>query len=86
MRCERCEQDERTPVKHAKLAERHGQVAVILDVPMEECQACGDRWFRWEVAGRLDELLAPILATGAEFATAHFTEAQNTSPNIDTSL
>ncbi len=46
MACERCNQDERVPVKRAKLAERDGKVAVVLDVPMEECPSCGDRWAR----------------------------------------
>ena len=72
MACERCNQGERLRVKRAKLAERDGKVAVVLEVPMEECPACGDRWLDWDVAKRLDELLRTMLAGDAEVATRHF--------------
>lgn len=72
MRCERCDQGDRLPVERAKLAERDHRVAVVLDVPMEECPACGDRWLRWDVAGRLDEMLTEMLAGDIEVATRHF--------------
>lgn len=72
MRCERCDQGDRRPVQRAKLAERDHRVAVVLDVPMEECLACGDRWLRWVVAGRLDEMFTEMLAGDIEVATRHF--------------
>lgn len=72
MVCERCEQGERVAVRRAKVAERDGKVAVVLEVPMEECPACGDRWLAWEVAGRLDELLNAMLSGDVEVATRHF--------------
>jgi YgiT-type zinc finger domain-containing protein len=72
MRCERCDQGERQPIERAKLAERDGKVAVVLDVPMQECPACGDRWLTWDVARRLDELLTAMLASDVEVATRHF--------------
>ncbi len=72
MRCERCDQGDRRPVKRAKLAERDGKVAVVLDVPMEECPACADRWLEWDVATRLDALLNAMLAGDVEVATRHF--------------
>ena len=72
MRCERCDQGDRRTVTRAKLAERDGKVAVILEVPMEECPACGDRWLDWDIARRLDELLTTTLAGDAEVATRHF--------------
>jgi len=72
IRCERCDQGERVPVRRAKAAERVGRVAVVLDVPMEECPACGERYLTWEVAAQLDELLSAMLAGGAEVATRHF--------------
>jgi YgiT-type zinc finger domain-containing protein len=75
MRCERCDQGERHSVKRAKLAERDGKVAVVLDVPMEECPACGDRWLAWDVARRLDELVSEMLASDVEVATRHFASA-----------
>lgn len=72
MRCERCDQEERRPVKRAKLAERDGRVAVVIGVPMEECPACGDRWLAWDVAKRLDVLLREMLAGDVEVVTRHF--------------
>jgi YgiT-type zinc finger domain-containing protein len=72
MACERCKQSQRVSVKRAKLAERDGKVAVVLDVPMEECPSCGDRWLAWDVAKRLDELLRTMLASDVEIATRHF--------------
>lgn len=72
MRCELCNQDERRPVRRAKLAERDGKVAVVLDVPMQECPACAERWLDWDVAQRLDELLNSMLAGDVELATRHF--------------
>jgi YgiT-type zinc finger domain-containing protein len=72
MRCEHCDQGDRQPVTRAKLAERDGKVAVVLEVPMEECQACGERWLPWDVARRLDELVMAILAGDVEVGTRHF--------------
>jgi YgiT-type zinc finger domain-containing protein len=71
-RCERCDQGLRVAVRRAKSAERDGKVAVVLEVPMEECPACGDRWLAWDVARRLDELLTEALAGDVEVATRHF--------------
>ena len=75
MRCERCDQGDRVEVRRAKTAEQDGRVAVVLEVPMEECPACGDRWLRWEVAARLDELLTEMLGTGEDLTTRRFDEA-----------
>lgn len=72
MRCQRCEQGDRRSIRAAKLAERNGKVAVVLEVPMEECEACGERWLDWDVAARLDELLNAMLAGDVEVATRHF--------------
>lgn len=72
MVCERCSQADRVAVRRAKLAERAGKVAVVLDVPMQECPACGERWLDWDVARRLDELLNSMLTGDVEIATRHF--------------
>jgi YgiT-type zinc finger domain-containing protein len=75
MMCERCSQGERTPVRRAKTAERDGRVALVLDVPMEECPACGDRWMTWETAQRLDQLLHSMFEQDEEIVTRHFDSA-----------
>jgi YgiT-type zinc finger domain-containing protein len=72
MRCERCDQADRQPVRRAKVAERDGRVAVVLGVPMEECPACGEHWLQWETAVRLDEILTAMLASVVVVATRHF--------------
>jgi len=56
-------------VRRAKTAERDGKVAVVLEVPIEECPSCGDRWMSWEVSRRLDELLRSMLDSDVELAT-----------------
>jgi YgiT-type zinc finger domain-containing protein len=72
MRCTTCDQAERLPVRRAKLAERDGRVAVVLDVPMEECPSCGTRWLTMDVAKQLDAALDALLAGGAETSTSHW--------------
>ncbi len=71
-RCSHCDQGDRVAVRRAKTAERGGRVAVVLDVPMEECSACGERYLEWDVAQHLDRLLDAMLSGGAEVATRHF--------------
>ncbi len=61
MRCQRCDRGDRVAVRRAKPAQLHHRAAVVLDVPTEECPACGDDWLRWLVAGRLDENLGEML-------------------------
>jgi Zn-finger nucleic acid-binding protein len=79
MRCKRCDQVERRPINRAKLAERDNRVAVVLDVPMEECPACAGRWLMWDVASRLDDLLTAMLTNDVEVATRHFSKAKTAS-------
>ncbi len=79
MRCTTCDQAERQPVRRAKLAERDGRVAVVLDVPMEECPSCGVRWLTIDVAKRLDLALDALLAAGAETATNHWDQLSSSA-------
>lgn len=71
-RCERCDQGDRQAVRRAKMVERSGRVAIVLDVPMEECSACAERYLDWDTAERLDQLLTAMLAGDVEIATRHF--------------
>lgn len=75
MSCERCGQQDRVSARRAKVTEREGRVALVLEVPMKECPSCGDRWLSWETAGRLDELSTSMLANDVEVATRHFDSA-----------
>ena len=75
MRCERCEQADRLPVRRAKLAEGDGKVAIAFGVPMFECPACAKRWLDWKVARRLDEQLTAMLAGEMDLAVRQFDNA-----------
>jgi YgiT-type zinc finger domain-containing protein len=79
MRCETCDQAERTAVHRAKMVERDGHVAVVTGVPMEECPACGERWLSFGVAETLDAILRRLVASGAETATAHWDDLAPTA-------
>lgn len=63
--CDACGGDDRSRAQRAKTAERHGRVAVVAGVPMEECPACGSRWFDVHTAEALDGILRTILGDGA---------------------
>lgn len=63
MRCEVCDNGDRRPDRRPHVETRDGRVAVVTDIPVSECLACGEFWFAEEVALRLDELLAGMLAT-----------------------
>jgi YgiT-type zinc finger domain-containing protein len=63
MRCEVCDNGDRRPGRRPYVETREGRVAVVTDVPVSECPACGEVWFAEEVALRLDELLTGMLAT-----------------------
>lgn len=49
-RCERCDQDEGRQEPRARLAERYGRSALVLDVPVQVCLACGQVWLTIAVA------------------------------------
>jgi YgiT-type zinc finger domain-containing protein len=49
-----CGAHERRLVRRARLAERDGRVAVVRDVPMEECTVCGELWLPDHLSERLD--------------------------------
>ena len=74
-RCQRCDQGERRPEQRARLAERDGRTALVLNVPVEVCPACGQVWLTMPVAKRLDELFDRLLASGAESAQVHWDQA-----------
>lgn len=78
MRCEVCDNGDRRPARRPYVDERDGRVAVVTDIPVEECPACGEVWFAEQVALRLDELLTEMLATEL-VAVRPYTEAAPTA-------
>lgn len=76
MRCERCDNGDRRPERRARLAERDGRTAVVLDVPVETCPACGEVWIAMDVAKRLDALFDQLLSSGAETSQVRWGQHQ----------
>lgn len=71
-RCTRCDQGERQPERRARLAQRDGRTALVLDVPVEVCPACGQVWLAMSVAKHLDSLFNRLLDSGAESSQMHW--------------
>jgi YgiT-type zinc finger domain-containing protein len=71
-RCETCDNGVRRAASRAQVAERDGRTAVVLGVPVEECEACGEVWLPMEVAKRLDAMFDAMLALDVEVATRHY--------------
>ncbi len=78
MRCKVCDNGDRRPARRPYVDERNGRVAVVTDIPVEECPACGEVWIAEDVALRLDELLTDMLATEL-VAVRPYTEASSTA-------
>ena len=76
MRCSTCDNGKHVPTRKARLAEKDGRTAVVIDVPVEVCQACDEVWLDIETATRLDELFTRMLASGAETSHMHWPGTQ----------
>lgn len=63
MRCESCDNGDRRPATRPYVQQRGDRVAVVTEVPVEECPSCGEVWFAEEVVLRLDNLLTEMLST-----------------------
>jgi YgiT-type zinc finger domain-containing protein len=63
MRCDMCDNGDRRPGRRPYVQQRGERVAVVTDVPIEECPACGEVWLTEDVALRLDVLLTDMLTT-----------------------
>jgi YgiT-type zinc finger domain-containing protein len=72
MLCTECGIGRRRAARRARVAERDGRTALVLGVPVEVCDSCGQVWLTMEVAKRLDDLFTAMLATDVEVATRHF--------------
>lgn len=63
VRCETCDRGARQPARRPYVQQRGHRVAVVTDVPVEECAACREVGLAEDVALRLDELLTEMLTT-----------------------
>jgi YgiT-type zinc finger domain-containing protein len=65
VRCDACGNGEISLGRKPKVVQRDGRVAVVTDVPVQECPSCGMTWLDGPVARRLDDLFREMLAAGA---------------------
>ncbi|WP_198152884.1 YgiT-type zinc finger protein [Pseudofrankia sp. DC12] len=65
MRCDSCGNGEIRLGRKPKVVQRSGRVAVVTDIPVEECASCGMSWLDGPVARRVDDLFRDMLATDA---------------------
>ncbi|MGH9127721.1 MAG: YgiT-type zinc finger protein [Acidimicrobiales bacterium] len=61
MRCSVCDNGERATARLPFVDQRGSHVAVVTDVPVGRCSACGEIWLDEAVALRLDGLLSEML-------------------------
>lgn len=59
----------------AKAVARDARVAVIRDVPVEMCEACGEIYLDTAVARRLDELFRTMLSGNVDQVLGHYVTA-----------
>ena len=52
--------------------ERNGKLVVVRDVPMNECESCGEVYLTPAVMMQLDELIAALLTGDADEAIVHY--------------
>ncbi len=62
MRCDACDNGEIRPARKPKVLQRDSRVAVVTDVPVEECPSCGMTWLDGPVARRLDAMFREMVA------------------------
>lgn len=61
MDCQVCDNGERVSSRRPYVDQRGAHLAVVTDVPVEQCPACGEVWLDEAVALRLDGLLSEML-------------------------
>ncbi len=76
MRCDECDNGERHRERRARVAEREGRTALVLEVPVEVCDSCAQVWLTMETAKRLDAMFRDMLSTDLEIVTRHFDTGQ----------
>ena len=64
-----------TPVLRPYAVKRNGKLAVVREVPMLDCDSCGESYMTAEVVTQLDGILGELLAGSNDVTVAHFPEA-----------
>ncbi len=58
--CMYCKCKTVTPSITTHVVNYHGSVIVIKNVPCEECEQCGEKYYTDEVAARIEELINTV--------------------------
>ena len=72
MTCVSCGRAEMVEERRPRVVERDGRVAVVRDVPVLVCAACGEVYLDTEVAKQLDVLFRRLLDGPVEHVVGHY--------------
>jgi YgiT-type zinc finger domain-containing protein len=75
MKCVICSRGEMLEELRPRVVERDGRVAVVRNVPVLVCDACGEIYFDAEVAKQLDVLFRRLLDGPVDHVVGHFEQA-----------
>lgn len=75
MKCVVCNRGQMVQEYRPRVVERDGRVAVVRDVPVLVCDACGELYLDTEVAKQLDVLFRRLLDGPVDHVVGHFEPA-----------
>lgn len=75
MKCVVCNRGEMVEERRPRVVERDGRVAVVRDVPVLVCDACGEVYLDAEVVTQLDVLFRRLLDGPVDHVVGHFEHA-----------
>lgn len=75
MKCVVCSRGQTVEEGRPRVVERDGSVAVVRNVPVLVCGACGEVYLDSEVAKQLDVLLRRLLDGPVDHVVGHFEQA-----------
>ncbi len=75
MKCVICSRGEMLEELRPRVVERDGRVAVVRNVPVLVCDACGEIYLDAEVAKQLDILFRRLLNGPVDHVVGHFEQA-----------
>jgi YgiT-type zinc finger domain-containing protein len=67
-----CDQGRMTEATRARVVERDGRLALLRNVPVLACDACGEAYVDPEVAKQLDAQFRRLLAVPVEYVVGQF--------------
>lgn len=73
--CMYCKCKTLTPSTTTHVVNYHGSIIVIKNVPCEECEQCGEKYYTDEVAARIEELVNTVRNLMQEVSVLDFQKA-----------